>query len=269
MTMLTPSIIGQMAPPSGILIPRDTGLVRAWESAVASPTTLRDVEGLQHLTASGTPALVSTPFGQAVKGDGTGAYFGTVTTFSLTDFTFEIGVVPLATGGANMVPFSFDNFPTNPRTGINLQQEAGAAGWAWEVYNAGTGGYLASSAQSPASGNLTLGRPYVIHMARIGINVYLFINGINHGSIGVGSASAMTFTNGKILAFVSPSNYYSGAVLFLRVYNRALSPSEIRKNVENPWEPYQVYQPSINGFNAPLGLLLHMQQNGLFVEGVS
>ncbi|MBI5360467.1 MAG: DUF2341 domain-containing protein [Planctomycetes bacterium] len=204
-----------------------SGLVGSWhfsESLTDASNVATDMSGFGNSGAlNNSPTRVAGRFGNAISFNGTTQYVAVPDHSSLdmtADLTVEAWIKPNALPGAEAVIFNKGNGTTDAGSRYELMfTSAGKA--KFDVFVGAT--------KTPATGvtTLSLGQWYHIVGVRIGSNHYVYVNGALDGYASL-AGSLNAETNPLSMGRLPNSVYYfNGVIDEARVYNRALSASEI------------------------------------------
>ena len=147
-------------------------------------------------------------------------------------FTVSVWIKPETVGGAvNMGIVENDNFATSQANYYGFQLQYGIDGGVDIHYGDGTGGLSTDRrSKSGSTANLPLNRwHHAVAVVRGATDMTIYINGVDNGGTysGTGGSIAYSANSGSIGRGIG--GFFPGAIDDVRIYNRALSASEVKQ----------------------------------------
>jgi hypothetical protein len=215
--------------------PNNNGLVGYWNFNEATGTVAHDASGNKHngtLTTSGStlPTWVSGELGGAINFDGTGANVTTNLSFaSQGAFTYSAWLYRNTNNAVDIL---------NANSGNDNGLIASGSGTTLEFQTVGlTNTYFDVSKTLPVAKWTYLTAVYD------GATKYIYVNGILVGS--TAATGSVTFSNMKIGISRDGSQHENGRIDDFRVYNRALSATEIANLYKEGATQFQTSSPTL------------------------
>ena len=217
------------------------GLVAAYAFSEGVGASTADASGAgNNATVSGASWTGSGRYGSALGFDGVNDWVTVADHASLdltTGLTLSAWVRPTSTSGSRLVMF----------------KENGAT-FAYALYSSSGGRPMATivtagtQKKATASSALPVNTWTHLAMTYSGTRLLLFVNGVRSAS--KSTTGAMPNSTGPLRiggTAVSPSQWFAGTLDELRVYNRALSETEIQADMNAPVGPTDTQPPSMPG----------------------